>query len=90
MKKFPHISAETILAIDGEQRHQIAKWGENALVRHNVGGWILIMEELVMKARREWNNHNGDERALHEIRQAVTVGVNCLNQWGAPMREPKP
>lgn len=72
-------------AIDSERDFQDDKWGADK--RHDVGGWILLMEEAVLKARQAWYKAEGDEEALSRIRVATSLGIACMEAHGAPLRK---
>lgn len=77
------MNANTQRAIQTEQLHQQAKWGGRI---HSVAEWLLILEKLTDDARRAWVTKDGDESALHEVRQIATAAIACLDQCGAPER----
>lgn len=78
------MNANTRRAIQTEQLHQQAKWGGHT---HSVAEWLLILEKLMGDARRAWVTKDGDESALHEVRQIAATAIACLDQCGAPERE---
>ncbi len=78
---------EVYRLIDGERAHQEQKWGTIEAHPHEVGGWLLIMEQLLAKARAAWVGSRGDTPALDELRQVVSTGIACLEQHGCPPRK---
>lgn len=44
----------------------------------SVGEEILLMEEYITRARKEWLCSVGDEEAIKEIVSVVTIGLRCL------------
>ena len=83
-------------AINTEREFQDRKWGSVQKHPHEVGGWILIMEQLLADARKAWASSKADTDALEEIRKVVApleeirkvvaVGVACGEQHGLPKR----
>lgn len=78
-----YIEQDTNLAIEGELQYQDQKWPGH---KHSVGEYILIMEKCLADAKRQWQTCQGDDAALHEIRQVTAVGVACMNEHYAPHR----
>jgi hypothetical protein len=72
--------------IDKERTYQDAKWGTIQQHPHEVGSWLLIMDQLLADARQEWTRGPGDYGALDELRKVVAVGVACMEQHGAVQR----
>lgn len=65
-------------AVNQERFFQDLKRGTITEHPHEVGGWILIMEQLLADARKAWAAAAGDDAALEEVRKVVAVGVACL------------
>lgn len=80
----PTIPANVKKAILSERAYQETKWPRH---RHTTGEWLLIMQKCLDDAKRAWVCGHGDDSALHEIRQVVTVGVVAMEQCGAPLRK---
>lgn len=74
--------------IDQERAYQDLKWGSPQECPHEVGAWLLIMEQLLADARRAWTEPRGDVEALEELRKVVATGVACMEQHGAEPRRP--
>lgn len=77
-------------AVDTERAYQDA--GKGNAARHEqkamtVGEFICCMEEYVAKARAEWVKAGGVQPALHDVRKAVALGVQCMEFHGAPPRQ---
>lgn len=68
---------EIYKAIEAERNYQDEKWGFNP---HEVGAWILIMESELAEAKEAWVKHPGNEEALREVLQVISVGVACIEQ----------
>ena len=79
------MTSEVRNAIDSERDYQQKKWPNH---KHTVGEWILIMDKCMTDAKRAWVCGHGDNQALNEIRQVVTVGVAAMEQHGSPKRQP--
>lgn len=77
--------APVYTAIDSERNFQDDKWGADK--RHDVGSWILLLEEAALKARQAWYNAKGDQEALSRIRVVASIAVACMEHHGAPLRE---
>jgi len=77
------MKAETAAAIASEEIYQEKRWPSHG---HTVGEWILIMEKCLKDAKRAWYSFQGDDAALHEIRQVATCGVSCMDEHYAPLR----
>lgn len=69
-------------AIDSERKFQDCKWGSVKDHPHEVGAWILIMEQLIADARKAWVTKSNDIEALAEIRKVAAVAVACGEQHG--------
>lgn len=65
--------------INLERDYQEQKWGDNP---HTVGEWLLIMQAKLDEAKQAWVKNPGDNDALEELLQVVSVGVACLEQHG--------
>lgn len=68
-------------AIDTERNFQDRQWGSDK--RHDVGAWILLMEEACLKARQAWYNAKGDQEALERVRVIGSLAVCCMEHNGA-------
>ena len=73
-------------AIDSERYYQDRKWGAVLDHPHEVGGWLTLMRKLLTDAEAAWAGHDGDYRALMELRKVLAVGVACGEQHGLPGR----
>jgi hypothetical protein len=78
--------------IDGERDYQEA--GEGNAKRHadappnlSVGENILCMEQCLADARAAWYKPDGGTNALPFIRKVAALGVQALENFGAPPRE---
>jgi hypothetical protein len=74
---------EVIEAIRSERQYQEKIW-PNQL---KVGEEILVMEEYLKRARKEWSGEQAPEyRTLEIIRKIAAVAFRCLEHHGAPPR----
>lgn len=69
-------------SLDSEREFQEKKWGSISSHPHEVGGWILLMETHLAKAREEWSTRPSDLRALEQIRKVAALAVACGEQHG--------
>lgn len=72
--------------IDLERDYQDEKWGTIKQHPHEVGAWLTVMRQLMIRAEEAWMGIAGDKGALDELRKVVSVGVACLEQHGCPAR----
>jgi hypothetical protein len=75
-------------AIDQERNYQDKKWGDVEHHPHTVPEWLLIMEEKLSEAKKEWLQR-GNSDSLSKVLQIVSVGTACLEQHVVVGR-PKP
>lgn len=75
-----------IAVILEERKYQDHKWGPIKSHPHEVGSWLMIMDQLLDKAKKNWMTLHGDIAALDELRQVVAVGFACMEQHGVPNR----
>lgn len=78
--------AEIFAAISRERDYQTRKWGPIGEHPHEVGGYLLLMQQELQEAITAWCKSHGDEAALEELLQVVAVGVACLEQHGVVER----
>lgn len=78
-------------AIDSERDYQDKQRG-NAK-RHDgqppmtPGELILCMEKCLADAREAWYKPDGGAGCLPHIRKVAALGVQCMERFGAPVRE---
>jgi hypothetical protein len=72
-------------AIDSERYYQMQRWGQNN--PHEIGAWILFMEDYLAEARHLVSRNSPEEIALDTIRKVTALGVACMEQHGAPLRK---
>ncbi len=78
-----HAPIEIITAMCLEADHQDAKGYSS---EHPVSGWLLIMQSEMTEASEAWVRGRGDQDALREVLQVMTVGLRCLQQHGIVTR----
>jgi hypothetical protein len=76
---------EIINAMLQEAHYQDAKGYSST---HPVSGWLLIMRGELDEALDAWVTEEGDQEALREVLQVMTVGMRCLMQHGIVARLP--
>lgn len=79
-------------AVDSERDYQDAQRG-NAKRHANQGpmqpGEILLaMEECLAHARAAWYKPDGGTACLPFVRKVSALGVQAMERFGAPLREP--
>lgn len=79
-----HAPIELMGAIMREMDHQDAKGYSPT---HTVEGWVLIMQKEMREVLDAWCTNRGDEAALSEVLQVVTVGMRCLMEHGVVERK---
>jgi hypothetical protein len=79
-----HAPIEVIAAMCREADHQDAKGHAS---EHPVSAWLLIMQAELDEARHDWVTGHGDQDALAEVLQVMTVGLRCLMQHGIVERK---
>lgn len=87
-------SLDAIEAISRERKYQDAVWGEAASEgKHEVGAFVLFMEHHLQQARAAIStgaSPGADQAALAEILKVAALGVCCMEQHGAPLRDLSP
>jgi hypothetical protein len=84
--------AEVFRAIDSERRYQNAQRG-NAKRHANMppvmtpGECILTMEKCLNDARVAWYAPEGGTACLEHLRKVAAVAVQCMENYGAPIRQ---
>lgn len=73
-------------AIESERDYQDRKWGTPGEHPHEVGGWLLLMDVHLKRAREAWAGANNDREALIALRKVLAIGVACGEQHGLPTR----
>jgi hypothetical protein len=87
--------SDVYAAIDGERDYQSAAWGRGGTMRstsseadgsHEVGSYLLLMEQYLTEARQAYTKNAGDLPALDQLRKVVALGVACFEEHGVPAR----
>lgn len=76
-------------ALDGEREYQNENTTSSA-GRHSVGEFVVFMDNYLHEAKAQLSRMAepaATEAALHTIRKITAMGVACMEQNGAPMRE---
>ena len=68
--------------VDSERDYQDRKWGTVEQHPHEVGGWLLLMENALRKAKEAWASTPNEDAALEEVRKVIGLGVACGEQFG--------
>lgn len=68
--------------VDSERDYQDRKWGTIEMRGHEVGAWLLIMENALRQAKEVWASASNDDAALEELRKLIGIGVACAEQHG--------
>jgi len=80
-------------AIDSERAYQESRWNKNTTVSENIHSfedWIMYMEDYLAEAKHLLSRsprQDADPQACHIMRKVLAMGVNALEQHGAPQRE---
>jgi len=53
----------------------------------SVSAEMVMMKTYLDKAFHEWTHNKGEEKALHELRKVVALGVRCFENNGVPKRK---
>ena len=84
---------EVYKAIDSERNYQDHRWSPETTRtggQHSIDEWILYMEHYLTEARSIATRLPADaanREGLPFIRKVTAMGVACMEQNGAPMRE---
>lgn len=75
---------EVYKLIDTEREYQDKKWKGH---KHEVGAYILLLEDYVLQARIAWVQNSGDHYALDNIRKIAGIAVHCMEEHETPARD---
>jgi len=84
---------EVYKAIDSERDYQESRWNESTTVSKNIHSfedWITYMEDYLSEAKHLLSRQarqDADPKVCHIMRKVLAMGVNALEQHGAPHRE---
>lgn len=70
-------------ALNDEREYAIAKYNSNP---RPVSEHLLLIEQYIKDAKAAWTRYSGDDRALHELRKAGAMLLQCLSEHGCPHR----
>ncbi len=80
--------ADVYKLIDGERDYQDSLWPTPAAVpHHSVGDYLIMLRYYGRLADAAWTANAGDAPALNVIRKITAIGVHCMEEHGAPVRE---
>lgn len=80
-EELPILSADLAGAIRAEIKYQDEKFGADK--GQSLIGYLTVVENEISEAKHGWTkNLKGRHSPLHELLQAVTVGIRCLNRYG--------
>ena len=88
------VTRETVYqAIDSERTYQGLRWGKQesklgALVepQHSVCDFLVYMQDYLREAMTECARTPGVGAALEIVRKVTALGVACMEEHGAPVR----
>jgi hypothetical protein len=82
--------AEVYHAIDSERTYQDRIWPAAAnQPQLSIGEFVLMLDEYVARARKEWTNEKRPENlTLEVVRKIAGIAVKCMEHHGAPRRTP--
>lgn len=72
-----------IQAIDAEREYANGKYSSRP---RPVSEHLLLIEQYLKDAKSAWARYSGDDRALHELRKAGALLLQCLSEHGCPRR----
>lgn len=77
-------------ALDSERDYQDAQRGNakrhEGMPQMTPGEFLLCMEKCLADARAAWYAPNGGVACLDHVRKVSALGVNCMENHGAPER----
>lgn len=84
-----HIRLQILMdAIARELDYQHVKWGNGKESnRHDLPGWLLIMDKELREALDGWISNEGNILAREELLQVVCVGIQALLEHGVSERD---
>ena len=84
---------EVYKAINSERDYQESRWNAETTVSENIHSfedWIVYMEDYLAEAKHllaRSARQDADPKCCHIMRKVLAMGVNALEQHGAPLRE---
>lgn len=54
-----------------------------------VGDYLTMLRHYLDEATHAWTLNKGNGPALHSIRKVAGIAVRCMEEHGAPKREPR-
>lgn len=88
----PNLTRQQVYSlIDGERNYQDSLGPDRRLpteIPHTTGDYLVMLDTYVRKAKDAWTNTAGDPAALEQIRKVAAIAVHCMEDNGAPPRQP--
>lgn len=78
--------SDVFSAIDGEVEYQFAKFGENP---HEIDAFATYIRQYSRILDETATAPNTPEAKLTVVRKIAAIAVRCMEQHGAPKRDPK-
>jgi len=70
-------------ALNDEREFALTKYGSRP---RPVSEHLLLVEQYLKDAKTAWTRYSGDDRALHELRKAGAMLLQCMSEHGCPRR----
>lgn len=87
---------EVYEAINSEIEYQNQRWNENTTTSknyHSPEEWIMYMEDYLAEAKHILSREAQQvayPMVAHIMRKVTTMGIRCMKEHGAPLRQTKP
>jgi hypothetical protein len=77
-------------AISGERDYQDSLGSDRTDgAKHTVGDYIVMLQHYQQELVKAWTKNAGTNEALHIMRKIAGIAVHCMEDHGAPPRNPK-
>ena len=91
IEKF-HVTRQAVYkALDSERDYQDAKWGHTETCgQHSITEFIAFMQDYLQEAQHILSRESvttGNSKAMDIMRKVTAMGVSCMEQNGAPLRQ---
>jgi len=76
--------------VEGERVYQLLRWNPKTTPSngtHSVSEFLLYMQDYLTEAIHQASRCPGEDRALETVRKVTALGMACMEQNGAPLRE---
>lgn len=77
------VHPDILSALSHEREYAIRKYNSSP---RPVSEHLLLIEQYLKDAKTAWTRYSGDDRALHELRKAGAMLLQCLSEHGCPWR----